>query len=369
MLTSKARRIRRKVFSKQFYPVIFFFTFSFILLFYYTHHVHIPIEVVSLPQHTANINDPANNWKGLAHVQYVVSPEDLCKAVMLFSQLKEVSSLASRVLVYPSDWRLNANANRDAKSNGDYIARVLRYAAEEFSVLLNPTDALREDSSRTIWRQPYAKFLAYNLTQYDRVIVLGTESIVLNSMDELFFLPPTPLAMPYVYWSKPAGWRLSNQIMLIQPSSTDFSMIEETIKNANPDETDMGIVYKLYNDKLMRIPQRPYHILSEEFRLKEDRHSRYLGTSKEKWDPGEILRQTKLVHFFDPPIPEPWVASKKTLQAYIPKCLAMPYRRFNCGNRDAWIRFYSDYKNRKKNVCGAGFEDSDTERHVSGTRT
>lgn len=356
ILTSNARRIRRKLFSRHFYPVIVFLTSSFILLFYYINRVRIPDEAVSQPPCTTDINDPAINWKKVAHVQYVVSLEDLCKAVMLFSQLKEVSSLASRVLIYPSDWRLDASATSDANSNGNHIARVLRYAAEEFSVMLNPTDVLREDSSRSIWGQPYSKFLAYNLTRFDRVIVLGTESIVLNAMDELFFLPPTPIAMPYVYWSKPAGWRFSNQIMVMQPSSADFSEIEKTIKNANPDETDMDIIYKLYNDKLTRLPQRPYHILTEEFRLREREHSRYLGTSTEKWDPEEVLRQTKLVHFFDPAIPKPWIASRRTWQIYIPRCIATTYRRFNCGNRDAWVRFYTEYENRRKTVCGAGFQ-------------
>jgi hypothetical protein len=357
ILTSNARRIRRRLFSRTFYPVIVFLACSSILLLYYIHRVHIIDEFVSMPQCTTDITDPAIDWKRVAHVQYVVSPEDLCKAVMLFSQLKEVSSLASRVLVYPSDWRLNPNTNSDPDSKGTHTARVLRYAAEEFSVLLNPTDTLREDSSQKIWKQPYSKFLAYNLTQYDRVIVLGTDSIVLNSMDELFFLPPTPLAMPYVYWSKPAGWRFSNQIMVIQPSSAVFSEFEKTIKNAGRGETDLGIIYKICNNKtLMRLPQRPYHILSEEFRLNEKEHSRYLGTSQEKWEPGGILRETKLVHLFDPPIPEPWIASKRMWQKYTPRCIPTTYRRFNCGNRDAWAKFYNDYENRRRNVCGAGFE-------------
>jgi len=355
ILTSNARRIRRRLFSRHFFPVIVFLASSFILLFYYIHRIRIPDEAVSLPLCTTDINDPAINWKRVAHIQYVVSPEDLCKAVMLFSQLEEVSSLASRVLIYPSDWHLNTNVNSDAKFNGSNIARVLRYAAEEFSVLLNPSDTLREDSSPTIWRYPFTKFLAYNLTQYDRAIVLGTNSIVLNSMDELFFMPPTPLAMPYVYWRKPAGWRFSNQIMVIQPSSADFLEIEKIVKKADRHETDMDIVRTLYNNTLTRLPQRPYHILSEEFRLGDNEHSKYLGASEEKWDAGQMLRQTKLVHFFDPPIPEPWIATKTTWEKYMPRCIPAAYRRFNCGNRDAWIKFYTEYENRRKNVCGAGF--------------
>jgi hypothetical protein len=141
--------------------------------------------------------------------------------------------------------------------------------------------------------------------------------------------------------------------MVIQPSSSEFSNIENKIREANPRETDLGIVYTLYNDTL-RLPQRPYHILSQEFRLRENQHSRYLGTS-ERWDPREIIRETKLVHFSDHPIPEPWIAPKTTWEKYAPRCIAMSYRRFNCGNRDAWVRFYTEYRNRRKNVCGAGF--------------
>lgn len=356
MLAGNARRIRRKLLTKRCYPIVFFLTTAFILLFYYFHHVHTPDEIISLPQYTTNINNPEINWRKVAHVQYVVSPEDLCKAIMLFSQLKEASSLASRVLIYPSDWHLILDTDKSEKSKESHISRVLKYAADEFSVLLSPIDTLRGDNSRTIWRQPLSKFLAYNLTEYDRVIVLGTESIVLNSMDELFFLPPTPIAMPYVYFSKPAGWRLSNQIMVIQPSSTDFSEVEKTIKSANSEETDMGIVFKLYNETLTRLPQRPFLVLSQEFRLRDKEHQRFLGSSKEKWDVSQILRQVKLVHFFDPPIPEPWIASSTTWKKYTPRCLATTYRRFNCNNRNAWFRFYNDYENRRKNLCGAGFE-------------
>ena len=40
------------------------------------------------------------------------------------------------------------------------------------------------------------KFLAFGLEYYDRVIALESEITLLDSLDELFLLPHTPVAMP-----------------------------------------------------------------------------------------------------------------------------------------------------------------------------
>jgi hypothetical protein len=344
VLFGNLRRIRRKLLSRRFYPILVFFACSIILLFYHINRIHIPTPVIHVPQFTSNVDDPAINWTKVAYVQYADSLEDLCKAVMLFSELKEVSSLGLRVLLYPNNWSINAGKNGDRYTQRDHIATLLRYAADEFSVILNPTD--------TLWRGSYTNFLAFGLTQFNRVIILGHDSIVLNSMDELFFLPPAPLAMPYVYWSEPAGWRLSNQIMVIQPSSTEFAKIENAMWNADKGETVVSLVNKLYNETLIQLPARPYHILTEEFRRRDREHEWYLGSSKERWDVKEILQETKLVHFFDTQIPKPWMASNTTWQKFTPRCFAVAYRSFDCSSRNAWYRFYNDYQNRRRNVCG-----------------
>lgn len=345
VLLSNARRIRRKLLSRRLYPVVALLTPLLVLLFFTIGDVSIADDDVSLPQLTTDVDDPTIDWTKVAHVQYAASLEDLCKAVMLFSELKEVFSLAMRVLLYPNTWSINADNSSSTKyAETAPIALLLNRAVEEFHVVLNPTD--------TIWKKPYTNLLAYNLTQFDRVIVLGYDSIVLNSMDELFFLPPAPLAMPYVYWSKPPGWRLSNQIMVIQPSPTEFERIERAVHGAAEGHTDMDLVQKLYKRSLIRLPQRPYHILTEEFRLREREHSKYLGASGERWNTREIILETKLVHLFDSTIPNPPVASNVTWKHYKPRCFPVAYRKTDCSCRNAWSKFYSNYHNRGKNVCG-----------------
>jgi len=50
------------------------------------------------------------------------------------------------------------------------------------------------------WSDSYTKLLAFNQTQYDRVLSLDSDSTVLKPMDELFLLPDCPVAMPRAYW-------------------------------------------------------------------------------------------------------------------------------------------------------------------------
>jgi hypothetical protein len=63
-------------------------------------------------------------------------------------------------------------------------------------------------------------------------------------MDELFFLPPAPVAMPRAYWLDNI---LSSQLIVIQPSKTEFERILYAFEHRNTTDFDMEI---------MRVPQQ-----------------------------------------------------------------------------------------------------------------
>jgi hypothetical protein len=178
-------------------------------------------------------------------------------------------------------------------------------------------------------------------------------------MDELFFLPPAPLALPYVYWPNDGKrgdrWHFSDQLMVIQPSSTEFTYVQGTVQNITSQESDLELIVQLYGDSVIKLPQRPYHLLTEEFRHKYSQHEKYLGTSKERWDVDIILRETKLVHFFEPAMPKPWMASNTTIAKHIPKCVSGISWKSDCGSAMAWYGFYTTYLNRRMNICGKDF--------------
>lgn len=199
------------------------------------------------------------------------------------------------------------------------------------------------------WAESYTKLLAFNQTQYDRVLSLDSDSTVLQIMDELFLLPSSPVAMPRAYWlaQQPHNF-LSSQMVLIQPSKMEFDRIMNAINTATADEFDMEIVNKLYGDSGMILPHRPYNLLTGEFR--GTNHSRCLGNDFEVWDPDQVLREAKFLRFSDWPTPKPWLASDNQLDSNKPKCGEDSEGvETTCRNQELWLGFYSDFT-RRRNV-------------------
>lgn len=121
-------------------------------------------------------------------------------------------------------------------------------------------------------------------------------------MDELFLLPSAPVAMPLAYWIDPKDRVFTSGLMLIQPSTTEFSRIMDEVSNAPSGVYDMEIMNKLYGDSALVIPHRPYTLLTGEFR--SNNHEAYLGNTDEPWDAEETLKATKYLHFSDWPVPK-----------------------------------------------------------------
>lgn len=133
-----------------------------------------------------------------------------------------------------------------------------------------------------------------------RSLSLVAEANPDQSMDELFLLPPGPVAMPRAYWleSKP----FTTGLFLIEPSTFAFDQVMDEVSMANPGTFDMEIMNYLYGDRARVIPHRPYLLLTGELRATV--HEAYLGTAYESWDVGAILRETKYLHFSDWPVPK-----------------------------------------------------------------
>ena len=122
-------------------------------------------------------------------------------------------------------------------------------------------------------------------------------------MDELFLSPSAPVALPRAYWQGFKSRKLSSQIMLLQPSSFESCRVAEGIATAGGNDYDMEIVNNLYRDSALILPHRPYDLLTSEFR-NTGTHKNYMGNDEERFDPDEILREAKYLHFSDWPVPK-----------------------------------------------------------------
>jgi alpha-N-acetylglucosamine transferase len=168
----------------------------------------------------------------------------------------------------------------------------------------------------------------------------------MQSMDELFLLPPAPVGMPRAYWLKAEDGVLSSQVVLIQPNKDEFAKIQDAIRNRQAREFDMEILNNLYKDTALIIPHRPYNLLTGEFR--SHNHTNYLGNDTEDWDVEKILAETKFIHFSDWPVPKPWYGHSIDFQEKMPDCIIEKSGHKDCKLRDVWIGIYDNFASKRK---------------------
>lgn len=191
---------------------------------------------------------------------------------------------------------------------------------------LNSLQNSKLSVSAATWSSSYTKLLAFNQTEYDRVLNLDSDATLLQvryrswlffplqltcmkAMDELFLLPPNSVAMPRAYWLDPKDRFFTSALILIQPSITEFGRVMDEISNTATDNYDMEIMNNLYGDSALVIPHRPYTLLTGEFRSKN--HEAYLGNTDELWDAEKILKDAKYLHFSDWPVPKVCLANSR----------------------------------------------------------
>ncbi|KAK4074499.1 uncharacterized protein Triagg1_5095 [Trichoderma aggressivum f. europaeum] len=275
-------------------------------------------------QHTATILYKSSketnglDWSRYAYTQYVTSSEYLCISAMLLERLHYLGSRADRVLMYPKKMLPDPETNG---GGGFHDAELLIKARDEYDT----------------WSNSYTKPLALNLTQYERVIAFDADATVLKHMDELFHLPPCPIAMPRAYWllDDPESQKtLTSHVTVIQPSKREFNRIQKRVQLSDKDEYDMELLDRLYADTAMVIPHRPYAMLSSGFR--ETDHHLYLGSETEGWDPVAVLGEAMTL--------EPKCELKR-------KDDDIDDGEEDCSGRDVWRELYADFRERKARVC------------------
>lgn len=168
-------------------------------------------------------------------------------------------------------------------------------------------------------------------------------------MDELFLLPPSPVAMPRAYWLLPSDAQtLSSLLMLVQPSAVEFQRTMSEMARAGDNDYDMEILNRLYRDSALVLPHRTYALLTTEFRQEPDKHGRYLGGDDRPWDPVAVVNEAKFLHFSDWPVPKPWLPMPEAVrEAHQPEC----WEREGvaaCAERDLWNGFYREFRDRRE---------------------
>ncbi|KAK5659110.1 hypothetical protein OQA88_1200 [Cercophora sp. LCS_1] len=317
---------------------------SIILLLLYafppaSYHDQVPIHISNATISHATPSTEPTNWSQFAYIQYATNSIYLCNALVLFSTLHALSSPASRVLMFPSSM-LSDPTTRDAQ--------LILKARHAYNVTLSPIEIQSRKTSDPTWSESFTKLLAFNQTAYERVLSLDADALLLKPMDELFLLPPAPVAMPRAYWLYPEKEILSSQLMLVTPSEKEFARVMNAIDAAGKDEYDMEIVNTLYRDSALVIPHRGYDLLTREFMNPPDQHAWYLGSPDEEWDPVAVLEEAKFLHFSDWPVPKPWMPNDEELRLeHQPGCWEREGVE-SCAERELWNGFREAFRDKRE---------------------
>lgn len=204
------------------------------------------------------------------------------------------------------------------------------------------------------WDKSVTKFMAFSLEYYDRVIALDSDMTLLQSIDELFLLPQTPIAMPRAYWADSRPWPLTSMLMVIKPNNEELDEFKWRMSRGgnsmlvNAHRFDMELINERFEDSAMVLPHRPYALLTGEFRRHD--HSTYLGNPEEKWDAEKVFKEAKLVHFSDWPLPKPWIMwPSQGLEEMQPDCGGS--HEGSCAERRIWKNLYDDFRRRRRDIC------------------
>ncbi|KAI1425344.1 glucose N-acetyltransferase [Xylaria sp. FL1777] len=296
------------------------------------------------PAVVPSFDDASIDWSRYAYTQYVTNKDYLCNSVMIFETLHRLKAKADRVMMYPDSMMNPTETNPESNE-----AKLLVKARDQYGVKLVPVSVQRRSGGDSTWAESFTKLLAFNQTQYVRVLNVDSDATILQPMDELFLVPPCPVAMPRAYWLFPDNKILSSQLMLVQPSKIEFDRIMKQVESSSRNDYDMEIVNQLYGDSAMILPHRPYDLLTGEFRA--DDHQNYLGTDREEFDPVAIYNEAKYLHFSDWPVPKPWISMSEFVRKdKQPKC-GTKNGQEDCSARELWNGFYSDFTERRLKVC------------------
>jgi hypothetical protein len=196
--------------------------------------------------------------------------------------------------------------------------------------------------------------MAFSLEYYDRVIALDSDVTLLKSIDELFLLPDTPIALPRAYWYHTDPVPLTTMLMVVRPNAKELQRFKGIIVRGGNSQLveaqkfDMELVNERFEQSALVIPHRPYALLTGVLAGKN--HSAYLGDPLEEWDAQAVYDEAKLVHFSDWPLPKPWIMwPYEGLAEMQPKCGSE--QDGSCPERRIWKGLYEDFRARRKSIC------------------
>lgn len=93
---------------------------------------------------------------------------------MILEALYALGVKSDRLMMYPGEW----DVPEDGGSAANFEGRLLAQARDRYGTKLVPIEVQRLSQGDTTWTESFTKLLAFNQTQYKRVISLDSDATV-----------------------------------------------------------------------------------------------------------------------------------------------------------------------------------------------
>ncbi|KAI8822473.1 nucleotide-diphospho-sugar transferase [Fimicolochytrium jonesii] len=114
---------------------------------------------------------------------------------------------------------------------------------------------VRTSTGDPTWATSMTRNIVFNMTEYDRIIVLDSDALVITSLDSLFDLPSYPLYAARAYWIKQPFFQ--STLYVIEPSTALYEKQEKVFLEASAKgETlfDMDVANRAFGDMIGLLP-------------------------------------------------------------------------------------------------------------------
>ncbi|ODV90366.1 glycosyltransferase family 8 protein [Tortispora caseinolytica NRRL Y-17796] len=279
------------------------------------------------------------DWSRVAYVTYATSSDYLCNAVILTAELRKLTQANIVTLI-------------EANLLDDHVTSLLTALKQSSTVVeIDSVDERASDS----WDHSFVKLHSFNLTQFDRIVYLDCDALLLKPIDYLFLLPWDHQIFAHAYWT---DLQLGSYLMVLSPSTHVFNTLWRLVKNRNKDKNiyDMDILSTvspsyLYDPshvgatKKYLLPAYPNIMLTGELKTKNHNtflKSRYASQPLSDWP--SMRQNISLVHFSDWPDPKPWVFNN--IYDDLPVCDGL-----SCSDHQVWISYHQKYHSLHNKYC------------------
>ena len=266
-------------------------------------------------------------------------------------ELSDGESMAQRVLMYPRAWDEKPKDNKAKSRKVETSRRLLRKAAKDYKVMLQPIDAIPSANIST-GLTPEEKYPLTNLlslVNFNRIISLQAPGLVLDAtpLDLLFTLP---MEDPLLGLSSTQETRANPSILLMLSSKETYTSITSSLpEGAYP---DAEFLQRAILDAAPADPGAQTRLLAETGLLNEDSIADFNAT--------EFLEGTSYVRLVDDGIPGPeFDVSKEAWGRARPE---------GTQARKAWEAVYARFREARIEVCGLDLEQPGKAEEVGELR-